>query len=82
MSWKFSTRNRLIMDTFMIVILFLMLVVADNPEFFEMVDTQTKEGYTWEYVGKTLVKEEISLPVLDGENREVYYWYLTKPKGE
>ena len=60
---------------------FLMLFFADNAEYFEMVDAQTKQGYTWEYVGKTEVTDEIALPAVDERTgKEYYYWYLTEPK--
>jgi hypothetical protein len=62
-------------------ILFLMLFFAGNAEFFEMVDTQTKQGYTWEYVGETEVTNEVALPAVDERTgKKYYYWYLTAPK--
>lgn len=63
-------------------LLFLVLVVASNPEFFEMVDTQTKQGYTWEYVGRTEVTDEVALPAVEENGTKVYYWYLTSPNNE
>ena len=60
---------------------FLILFFADNAEYFEMVDTQTKQGYTWEYVGKTEVTDEIALPAVDERTgKKYYYYYLTEPK--
>ena len=62
-------------------ILFLILFFAGNAEYFEMVDTQTKQGYTWEYVGKTEVTDEIALPAVDEQTgKKYYYYYLTKPE--
>ena len=62
-------------------ILFLILFFAGNAEYFEMVDTQTKQGYTWEYVGKTEVTDEIALPAVDERTgKKYYYYYLTKPE--
>lgn len=64
------------------LVLFIALIVASNPEFFEMVDTQTKQGYTWERVGRTVVTDEIALPAKENDGTLVYYWYLTKPTGD
>lgn len=64
----------------MIWLLFLALVMSDNKEFFEMVDTQQKQGYTWEHVGRTVVTEEIAFPAKENDGTLVYYWYLTEPK--
>jgi len=62
-------------------ILFLILFFEGNKEYFEMVDTQTKQGYTWEYVGKTEVTDEIALPAVDERTgKKYYYYYLTKPE--
>ena len=62
-------------------VLFLIIFFAGNAEFFEMVDTQTKQGYTWEHVGKTEVTDEVALPVVDERTgKKYYYWYLTKPE--
>lgn len=62
-------------------VLFLMIFFAGNAEFFEMVDTQTKQGYTWEHVGKTEVTDEVALPAVDERTgKKYYYWYLTKPE--
>lgn len=62
-------------------VLFLVLFFEGNKEFFEMVDTQTKQGYTWERVGKTEVTNEIALPAVDERTgKKYYYWYLTKPE--
>jgi hypothetical protein len=62
-------------------VLFLVLFFEGNKEYFEMVDTQTKQGYTWEYVGKTEVTDEIALPAVDERTgKKYYYYYLTKPQ--
>jgi len=65
----------------MIWIAFIVLFSVDNAEYLEMVDTQTKQGYTWEHVGKTEVTDEVALPAVDERTgKEYYYWYLTKPE--
>lgn len=62
-------------------VLFLVLFFEGNKEFFEMVDTQTKQGYTWEYVGKTEVTNEVALPAVDEQTgKKYYYYYLTEHK--
>lgn len=64
-------------------VLFLVLFFEGNAEFFEMVDTQTKQGYTWERVEKTEVTDEIALPVVDQTTgNKYYYWYLTAPENK
>ena len=65
----------------MIWVAFIMLFSTANAEFLEMVDTQTQQGYTWEYVGKTEVTDEIALPAVDERTgKKYYYYYLTEPK--
>ena len=65
----------------MIWVVFVALFASANADFFEMVDTQTKQGYTWEYVGKTEVTNEVALPVVDEQTgKKYYYYYLTEPK--
>lgn len=44
-----------------------------------MVEDQTKQGYTWEYVGRTVLTDEIALPTKEQDGTLVYYWYLTEP---
>ena len=62
-------------------VLVLVLFFEGNKEYFEMVDTQTKQGYTWKYVGKTEVTDEIALPAVDERTgKKYYYYYLTEPK--
>ena len=52
-----------------------------NEEFLEMVNNQTKQGYTWERVEKTEVTDEIALPAVDERTgKKYYYYYLTEPK--
>jgi len=63
----------------MIWVAFVMLFSIDNAEFLEMVDTQTKQSYTWEYVGRTVVTDEVALPAVEQDDTKVYYWYLTEP---
>ena len=80
----------------MSIILFLVgallignLFVADNKEFFDTVDRQKKEGYTWHYTGvKPLDKPLVpSLPLqaidaVTGEATGEPYvlWKLKKPE--
>ena len=64
------------------IILFLALIISGNQEFFEMVDTQTKQGYTWEHVGRTVVSDEIALPAVEHDGTKVYYWYLTRNEND
>jgi hypothetical protein len=61
------------------IILFFMMIGLANQEFFEMVDRQTSQGYTWERVGRTVVTDEIAFPVTEQDGTDIYYWYLTKP---
>jgi hypothetical protein len=61
-------------------IVFIALFAADNAKYFEMVDKQTKQGYTWNYVGRTELTNEIALPAKEQDGTLVYYWYLTEPK--
>jgi len=63
----------------MIWVAFVMLFSTANAEFLEMVDTQTKQSYTWEYVGRTVVTDEVALPAVEQDDTKVYYWYLTEP---
>ena len=52
-----------------------------NQEFLEMVETQTAQGYTFEYVGKTEVTDEVAMPETDQiTGKDYYYWFLTKPE--
>lgn len=63
----------------MIAVAFLMLFFTDNADFFEMVDEQTKQGYTWHYVGKTEVTPELTaLPIIDEHTGKEYYYYKLK----
>ena len=65
----------------MIWVAFIMLFSTANAEFLEMVDTQTKQGYTWERVEKTEVTDEIALPYVEEQTgKKYYYYYLTEPK--
>ena len=65
----------------MIAVLFVMGLTVQYPEYFEMVDKQLKEGYTFEYVGKTKVTDEIALP-MQTDDGNVYFYYLKAPKDE
>lgn len=61
------------------ILLFIALVLSGHQEFLEMVEDQTKQGYTWEYVGRTVLTDEIALPTKEQDGTLVYYWYLTEP---
>ena len=62
--------------------LITVLFVTDNSYFFEMVDKQQKEGYTWQYVGRQNADEfAFSLPTIDQVTGEkIIYWKLTAPE--
>ena len=63
-----------------VLVLFSTLFVVDNKEFFDTVDRQKKEGYTWHYVGaKPLDEPPVpSLPLqVEGEEPFVL-WKLKK----
>ena len=65
-----------------VLVLFSTLFVVDNKEFFDTVDRQKKEGYTWHYVGaKPLDEPPVpSLPLqVEGEEPFVL-WKLKKPE--
>ena len=50
------------------------LFVSDNQEFFDTVDRQKKEGYTWHYTGKKPLSEppvpSLPLQVIDVDTGE------------
>ena len=50
------------------------LFVSDNQEFFDTVDRQKKEGYTWHYTGKQPLSEppvpSLPLQVIDVDTGE------------
>ena len=50
------------------------LFVSDNQEFFDTVDRQKKEGYTWHYTGKQPLSEppvpSLPLQVIDVDSGE------------
>ena len=55
--------------------------VVDNKEFFDTVDRQKKEGYTWHYTGVTPLDEPPvpSLPLkVEGEEEPFVLWKLKK----
>ena len=55
--------------------------VVDNKEFFDTVDRQKKEGYTWHYTGaKPLDEPPVpSLPLkVEGEEEPFVLWKLKK----
>jgi hypothetical protein len=62
------------------IAVFLLFLNIGYPEYFEMVDKQLKEGYTFEYVGRTVVTNEVALPAKEQDGTLIYYWYLTEPK--
>ena len=64
------------------ILLFLVLVCAGHQDFLEMVETQTKQGYTWEHGGRTVLTDEIALPTKEQDGTLVYYWYLTEPNND
>jgi hypothetical protein len=54
------------------------LFVYDNQEFFNTVEQNIEDGFTWEYVGKQDPAGQPAVTVLDGQNNEVIYFKMTK----
>ena len=50
----------------------------EHQEFFGTAESQYKDGYSWEYVGKTTPSGVPALTVLDNQNNEAIYFKLTK----
>lgn len=61
----------------MIFLLFVALIVADNSEFFEMIEERQKVC-DWHYVSRTEVTNEIALPAVEEDGTKVYYWHICK----
>ena len=55
------------------VILFAMLFVADNREFFDTVEEQQKQGYKWTKVGKSQPSGTPALTIKSNNNEFIYY---------
>ena len=58
-------------------VLFAMLFVADNREFFDTVEEQQKQGYKWTKVGKSEPSGTPAL-VMKNNNEEYIYYRLEK----
>ncbi len=62
-----------------IAVLIGFLFLADNKEFFDTVEKQRAEGYTWHYVGETPLDPNAKSIPLQVEGEDPYIlWKLKK----
>jgi hypothetical protein len=54
------------------------LFAIDNKVFFDTVEQNKKDGFTWEYVGKQTPDGSPAITTLDAQNNEVIYFKMTK----
>ena len=59
-------------------IIFTSLFAIDNKEFFDTVEQNKKDGYTWQYVGKQTPDGNPAITALDAQDNEVIYYKMTK----
>ena len=59
-------------------IIFTSLFAIDNKVFFDTAKQNSKDGYTWEYVGKSIPDGSPAITTLDAQDNEVIYFKMTK----
>ena len=61
-----------------LAISFLSLFAIDNKVFFDAAKQNSKDGFTWEYVGKTTPDGSPAITTLDAQDNKVIYFKMTK----
>ena len=56
----------------------LSLFAIDNKVFFDTAEQNSKDGFTWEYVGKRTPDGSPAITTLDAQDNEAIYFKTTK----